>query len=337
MLMYEEDELVIIPMAINAFYSNIGYGTKEIKYTKLVSISSAFLQDMVKYLNKLPDGKCIVIDLSNADYSFRYFEFFQSVGKTVLFVNIDPDILYGKMKDNLPGIKFSRDRKFASLNIDYEDSVDEVCKKVSSEVNDKIYANIIKELIEEVPKNPVTPLKLDSSGLYSNMYVNVKKLFLCPEKYYAVLYGMAKLVKDSDFMFDGFVSSSKNGAMLAYLLGMMLGKKAIHISGIGPKYSMIPGTIQKEVKRRKNYIYVFDFRCTGTEMKILSSLINANEAYIKGAVGIAVYRDEHNDNDKPILSLMSVKKQGIPYKIAGEPDDIIRLVKEEEGNKNGGE
>lgn len=72
-------------------------------------------------------------------------------------------------------------------------------------------------------------------------------------------------------------------------------------------------------------------------MKILSSLINANEAYIKGAVGIAVYRDNDDDNDKPILSLMNVKEQGIPYKIAGDPDDIIRLVNEEDGNRNGSE
>lgn len=251
MLMYEEDEMVIIPIAINAFYSKIDYGTKEIKYAKLVSVSHGFLRDTVKYLNQLPDGKCIVLDLSNVDYSFRYFESFQDVEKPVLFVNIDPSVLYGKMKDNLPGAKFSEDRRFASLNIDYDDTADSVCKKISTEIRDRIFANIIKELIEEVPKNPVKPLKLDSSGLYSNMYVNVKKLFLYPEKYYAILYGMAQLVKESGIIFDGFVSSSKNGAMLAYLLGMMLGKKAIHISGIGPKYSMVPGTIQKEVKKKK--------------------------------------------------------------------------------------
>lgn len=326
MLVYKEEKYEMLPMAMNAFYYNIPLGTKKICYSTNVSINEEFLNRVIDYIDSVEMNKNIFIDMQSVDYAFRLFEKFQKISRPIIFMNIDSNSLRDKLKDNLPNIKLSSNKKNGIINADFDNYMDELCVKYSSLLQHKIYVQIVKELIDDIPKNPVEPLKLDSSGLYSNMYVNVKRLFLYPEKYYAVVYGLAKKIVESKIEFNGFVSSSKNGALLANLLGMMLDKKAIHIMGIGPKYSMNIGNIQKEISKRKNYIYVYDFRCTGTEMKILSALVNANDAYIKGAVGIAVYKNEDDTDKSKMMYLVDIRKEGIPYTIAGEKKNIIQLM-----------
>lgn len=298
---------------------------KKIIYANNVSISEEFLDILFEYIEKMPEGRYIIIDMESVDYAFRLFEKFQKISRPLIFTNINSLMLRDKMKENLPSMQFSNDERHAVLNIRYESSIEEVCLKYASIISHNVYVNIVKDLIDGISQSHITPQKLDSSGLYSNMYVNVKRLFLYPEKYYAIVFGLAKKIVESEIEYDGFVSSSKNGALLANMLGMMLDKKVIHILGLGPKYSMNVGNLQKEIKKMKNYIYVFDFRCTGTEMKILSALINANDAYIHGAAGIAVYKTESADSN--LIYLVDVKKEGIPYKIAGEEEDIIKLMK----------
>lgn len=326
MYIYTEDEFIMIPMAMNAFYYNIPFGAKKIKYANIVSIGEEFMEILIDYIDGIPEGKFIVIDMDCATYAFRLFEKFQEVRKPLIFINLNAPSIYEKVKDNLPELDFSEDKMNATLNIKFDKMVEETCKKYSLLISHNIYVQIVKSLIEDMSAKEFVPQKLDSSGLYSNMYVNAKHLFLNPQDYYVILYALAKKVANSGIEFDGFVSSSKNGAVLANLLGMMLDKKAIHIAGLGPKYNMYVGNLQKEIKKRKNYIYVFDFRCTGTEMKIVSALVNAHDAYMQGAIGIAVYKkDEEDIMKEDIMYLVDIKKEGIPYKIAGEKEDILQL------------
>lgn len=324
MLSYCEKEVIMIPMALNAFYYNIPIGTKRITFAETVSIGEEFLEEVFEFINQNAVGKYIIIDMKNADYAFRLFEKFIQIDAQVVFVNIESNMLREKMKENIPNLQMSSNEQSGVLNMNYDRVAEKICLEYSSICDHKIYVEIVQSIIDNIPDDPIEPQKLDSSGLYSNMYINVKKLFLYPEKYYAIAFGLAQKIVKKELEFDGFVSSSKNGALLANLLGMMLNKKTIHIMGLGPKYSMNIGNVQKEIKRRKNYIYVFDFRCTGTEMKVLSALVNANDAYIQGSIGIATYK---NDNDvKNMMCLVNISDEKIPYKIAGDREDIIKLM-----------
>ncbi len=324
MQIYAEDEFIMIPMAMNAFFASIRLGTRKIEYAKTISISEELLDQIIEIMQDLSEEKYIILDMKNTDYAFKLFEKLQGINRTIIFVNIDSSALQNKMKENLPNIQFSSDENSAVLNKMYDNTIEKICLNYAPIISRKVYVKIVKDLIDNVFRDSAKPQKLDSSGLYSNMYVNVKRLFLEPENYYAIFFGLAQKVKECGIEFDGFISSSKNGALLANILGMMLGKKVIHIMGLGPRYSMNVGNLQKEIKKQKNYIYVFDFRCTGTEMKMLSALINANDAYIQGAVGIAIYKSE--PTDKNLLYLVNIKEEGIPYKIAGEEEDIVKLM-----------
>lgn len=327
MQIYEEHDFVMIPLAMNAFFYNITVGTHKIKYSNSVSVGEKFLDIAIEYFEKIPEEKYIILDLQDTDYAFHLFEKLRIIMRPVIFINILSKSLSDKLKEDLPTIQFSTDEKNAVLNMNFDDTIENVCLEYSSTIPHNIYVKIVRELIDDIPRNPIQPQKLDSSGLYSNMYVNIKRLFQYPEHYYSIAFGLAKKIVDSKIEYDGLISSSKNGALLANLLGMLLNKKVIHIIGLGPKYSMNTGDLQKEIKKRKNYIYVFDFRCTGTEMKALLALISANEAYVTGAAGIAVYKSDYIDIiDNNLMYLVDLKAESIPYKIAGEKEDIIALL-----------
>ncbi len=332
MQVYEEQDFVMIPLAMNAFFYNIPVGTDKIRYSNSVSIGEKFLAILVQYFDKVDEGKYIILDLQDTDYAFHLFQKLKTITRPILFLNIISETLHDKIKEDLPTIQFSAEQRYAVLNISFDDTIKEICEKYSSSViSHNIYVKIVRNLIDDIPQNPVEPQKLDSSGLYSNMYVNVKRLFKYPENYYSIAFGLAKKIVDSKIEYDGLISSSKNGAILANLLGMLLNKKVIHIIGLGPKYSMNTGNLQKEIKKRKNYIYVFDFRCTGTEMKALLALISANEAYVTGATGIAVYKSDQIDIvNNNLMYLVDLKTENIPYKIAGEKEDIITLMSKQQ-------
>lgn len=327
MQIYEERDFVMIPLAMNAFFYNISVGTKKIKYSNSVSVGEKFLDIIIEYFEKIPEEKYIILDLQDIDYAFHLFEKLRIITRSVIFMNVLSKSLCEKIKEDIPTIQFGTDEKNAVLNMSFDDTIKNICLKYSSVISHSIYVKIVRDLIDDIPRKPIEPQKLDSSGLYSNMYVNVKRLFQYPENYYSIAFGLAKKIVDSKIEYDGLISSSKNGALLANLLGMLLNKKVIHIIGLGPKYSMSTGNLQKEIKKRKNYIYIFDFRCTGTEMKALLALISANEAYVTGAAGIAVYKSDNIDVvDNHLMYLVDLKTERIPYKIAGEKEDIIALM-----------
>jgi len=330
MQVYEEQKFVMIPLAMNSFFYNIPVGTYKIKYSNSMSVGEKFLEIIIKYFDKIDKEKYIILDLQDIDYAFHLFQKFRIITRPILFINIFSKTLYDKIKEDLPAIQFSADEKYAVLNMSFTDTIKEICVRYSPAIPHSIYVKIVRDLIDDIPQDPVEPQKLDSSGLYSNMYVNVKRLFQYPENYYSIAFGLAKKIVDSKIEYDGLISSSKNGALLANLLGMLLNKKVIHIIGLGPKYSMNTGNLQKEIKKWKNYIYVFDFRCTGTEMKALLALINANEAYVTGAAGIAVYKSDQIDIvNNHLMYLVDLKTEKIPYKIAGEKEDIITLMRKQ--------
>ena len=120
-----------------------------------------------------------------------------------------------------------------------------------------------------------------------------------------------------------FVTSSKNGAILASILGDLLNIKEIHLLGVGPKYTVQFGDSLDCIKTGKRYLYIFDFMCTGTELKIVSALINSKRAKLRGAVGISRYKEENEMSlDYGISVLVESKDFDITYRVAGRPEEL---------------
>ena len=163
---------------------------------------------------------------------------------------------------------------------------------------------------------------LSSSNIYTNHYVDVKQLFMQPENLNTILYYMTKHLVSKNLEYDAIVSTSKNGAVLATLVGQLIDKDVVHCVNVGPQFALPIQAIEEAFQKSKRYVYVCDFICLGTEVKLLHALMVSRQAVFAGGVGIANYIPLCNEDLKskhsPLASvscLVDLISAGIPYEI----------------------
>lgn len=320
MYSFENDNLSIIPMDFNVFFRSAKEYKKNIRYSKECVVSEMFFDELEIFIAK-SNKKYISIDMKNVISCPKHlFGRLNIYYEKLIFFNVDSQKIRQLLVEELEDLTWIRDNLACYTNIDkyiVEKLVDVDCINARKKEEYKIIKSIVKN------EDGYIQL-LDSSGLYSNSYINVKKLFIDVEKYYFIIFSLAEQLYNFGGHIDAFISSSKNGAILANILGGLLDVKEVHLIGVGPKYSMELGDSVECIKKGKRYVYIFDFMCTGTELKIVSALINSKKAYLPYAAGIAKYK---KDADFHLLSklvvLADTKDMGIDYRIAGAKEDII--------------
>ena len=326
MYIWQNEDYVVIPVSYNIFYRESKKNKRHISFAREFSLSEELLKEISGMIIENKNEKIIAVDMERVNYPGKMFQQLGDLREQVIFFNINNEVVRGKMQENLPRLNCNQEENMCCLNGIISESIINAYITIFVKASQKLYSKILYKITDTCVKD--APIVLDSSGLYSNMYISVKKLFLHPHDYYYILYGMAGEVEKMG-EFDSFISSSKNGAIIATLLGAMLNKKAVHLQGIGPKYSMKFGNKQNEIKRGRTYIYVYDFICTGTESKIVSALITANDAYMVGEIGFARYYSSDRERINSVKNqkcLITTEDAKLDYKIAGSKSDIIKLL-----------
>ncbi len=320
MYSFESDNLSIIPMDFNVFFCTAKKYKKNIRYSKECVVSEMFFDELEIFISE-SNKENISIDMKNVVSCPKHLLRRLNVYiEKLIFFNVKSENIKQLLVEELEKLTWVSDTVACYCDKDnymVEGLVDVECK----DARKKEEYRIIKSLVDN--KDGHIQL-LDSSGLYSNCYVDVKKLFINVEKFYFIIFSLAEQLYNFSGHIDAFISSSKNGAILANILGGLLDIKEVHLIGVGPKYSMELGDSVECIKAGKRYVYIFDFMCTGTELKIVSALINSKKAYLPYAAGIAKYK---KDADFHLLSklvvLADTKDMEIDYKIAGEREDIL--------------
>ena len=81
----------------------------------------------------------------------------------------------------------------------------------------------------------------------------------------------------------------------------------------------------KCIQEERKYAYIFDFMCTGTELKIVSALINSKRGYLVYSAGIARYKENINFNlIKDMDVIVDTKELGIKYKIYPYTENLCK-------------
>lgn len=347
MYIIEETDFIMLPLAYNDFCEDVisisqtGTFAGEISLDRVLSASS--VQKIVSFIAEDMKGKenCYVIDMRNLiSYAEHSFTQFQKI--------IDANIIFFGASDET-GIKLSEDipDKLLDLNDKMKGtkrlSKETICQ-IQSKI-EKIYLNetakIVRWMSHKITSDESDKLTpLDSSGVFCNMYVNAKKLFLDPEKYYFILYQMILRVAKHKGQIDALISASRNGANLANTIGWLLDIKVIHCITLGPKFSLSMQNINKDIRKRKNYFYIFDFMCLGTEVKVLNAILAVKGAKLIGGMGIANYIAIDQSSVQGVISkmdtLIDTRTAKLDYKIAGTKDDILKLLREGEGKDESG-
>lgn len=347
MYIINETDFILLPLAYIDFCEDVisisQTGTFEGEISLERVLSAISVQKIVSFIEEDMKEKdiCYVIDMRNiisyAEHSFA------QLGKLV-----EANIIFFGASDET-GIKLNEDLPNKLLDLsDKMKGTKQLSKKAICEMQirvEKIYLNetakIVRWMSHKIKKNESDKLTpLDSSGVFCNMYVNAKKLFLNPEKYYFILYQMILSVAKYKDQIDALISASRNGANLANIIGWLLNIKVVHCITLGPKFSLSMQNINKDIRKRKNYFYIFDFMCLGTEAKVLNAILAVKGARLIGGMGIANYIAIDKSSEQGVISkmntLIDTRTANLDYKIAGTKEDILKLLEEGEEKDGSG-
>lgn len=321
MFVVNEKNYIIIPVDYNAFFYSAKEHPKKIRYSKDYVITENLFKEIFKCINSNQD-KITILDMRNiVSYNSRMFTDLEPYVDNIIFVNVKNNVtVRQRLVEDIEGIEWEDDSIGFKMNLKFQIDFTNLYKLVDT-YRKKQTIKIIKDFVE----NEKRPILLESSGLYGNYYVNIKKLFLHVDKFYFIMFCLAEIVFPyvMEKKINAFVSSSKNGAIIANILGGLLDVKEVHLIGVGPKYSMELGDSVECIKQGKRYAYIFDFMCTGTELKIVSALINSKRGFLVYSAGIARYKENINFNlIKDMNVIVDTKELGIKYKIFGELEDF---------------
>lgn len=320
----EEEKVHVIPVDFNVFFNNAKEYKNKIRYSPECIISESFFSELCQYIIACKEDEIVAIDMKGvASYPTRLFSKLEKNLSKIVFFNVERDKVQRQLTEDLDNLDWIDDTVgFYSEKTDWE------IKTLLESYCANARRKEIKRIVNQISLNENGRIQyLDSSGLYSNCYVDIKKLFINVNDYYYILFCLAEKVsmQIQKRQIDAFISSSKNGAIIANILGGMLDIKEIHLLGVGPIYSMELGDSLESIKKGKKYAYIFDFMCTGTELKIASALVNSKRAYLDYAAGIAKYkRKEESTNIDTIEVLFYTNEMEKEFRLVGDAKDLMQ-------------
>lgn len=128
---------------------------------------------------------------------------------------------------------------------------------------------------------------LVSSGIYSNMQINLKNLFEDSVNFSYIIYLLWKRVSDDQF--DAIIATSKNGVAFASILGEITGHQVLYFN-IGQMFEEAYNC-SPVIERDKRYLHIYDMICLGSETKVLNALVSAQGGNVYKSVGIVCLSD----------------------------------------------
>lgn len=337
MYIIKNEKYILLPLAYNEFCRDIESLKEREKYDGNIKIERIIdgqtIDNIVEYCNK-NNNLLYVIDMryiiSYENKTFR--KLLEATNAKILIINIGNNMVES-IKEDLKGAYTVVDEKTlssdANLQMIYEEYRDDI-----HNIYHKETVAIVYWMKHNVTEENIKGLKpLDSSGVYCNMYINAKRLFTDSDKYCFIIYELICMIVNNDQEIDALVSASRNGAIIANIIGWLLNKKVIHCTHLGPKFSLAASSFYKDIRKNRKYAYIFDFMCLGTEAKLLNTLLSFRGANLVEGYGIANYINlegvsEHNVFTK-MRSLVNVQKEKMGYRIAGTKEEIEGMLAKE--------
>lgn len=304
----QDDKLIIIDMALNIFL--YGKNSEDIPhFEQSILLKTEWIQKLQQVIiedqKEYPD--CIIgIDMSHItacleSRAFENFTYGIENRENVFFFGLLPEStmcnrIISDMTEEVHKPFFDEESGYVFLSqpaIVQEEKRTKIKKTPQRVVMDEI-SDIVRKLIDNRPSYEL----LCSSSVYADKYIDVKSLFMNPTDLRIILFYLAKKIISENKEYDALVATSKNGSVLAELLGQLLGRESVHCISVGPQFSVSAQTLNNSFEAGKKYVYVGDFVCLGTEVKLLQVLIADRGATLVGGVSVASYLQLDNNDLK---------------------------------------
>lgn len=325
----KQNNTCLVPVAYNSYLYNFEIGNAIPIYENSVNITDSYIENLCENLNVLnKTTDILILDFKNIISCNRGIEKLKDLPlfNNMFIVNVTSDIntsILERLLVCIPDLK--------RVNLSEQEfilCVGDQNPGINSYYVERIYQKHILTVLQKndvVHKKDTISLFLDSSGIYSNTYLYINKIFYSYEAYMYICYQLADKISDDENFnrIDALVSTSKTGAIIASIVGRMLNKKTIHFLEIGPKFQYLKKQSIDKIRKDKEYYIISDFICLGTEIRLINAIIDCLGGSILGGIAVASYislnKSEYNQSIfKSITSLTTITDYEINYEICGK-------------------
>lgn len=354
MFVIDTNVVIIYPVAFNLYIDKLDNFIENINKkqqgefninTLLINetrLDEADVRKIQHDIDQCNNEKIIVIDFQNILIKDnRNFDIFlPDKKKRIIFANLSLETgFFSKtvtdlkapinLQDREKGIVYSNEEvqqyirqngemlKLSKFYCDYIASLINDCLDDSSQLLEKEKSESLESCSDD-DKNKFE--FLESSCVFSKKYVNIRRIFKKPDQGRFLMYCLAYRVKELVGNVGNYklICTSKTGAVIANIVSRMLNVPVVFCVGVGPKFAVKPDEIIEKVQKKESYVYIFDFICIGTELKILSTFISDRKSKLICGVGPASFiRCNHPEivKRKLILNKMHplINVQDYPY------------------------
>lgn len=190
MFVINEKNYIIIPIDYNAFFYSAKENPKKIRYSKDYVISDNLFKEIFECINS-NQNKVIILDMRNiVFYNPRLFGDLEPYIDKIVFVNVgNVGSVKQRLVEDLEGLEWEGESIGFGTGLKVFMMSSNICELINSYRKDKII-----EIIFDLVENENKPILLESSGLYGNYYVNIKKMFLNVDNFYFIMFCLAEMV-----------------------------------------------------------------------------------------------------------------------------------------------
>lgn len=333
-------DLVVIDLALNNFQFKQSKRDNNLSFDENIMLETLWLE-LLK--NELP---ALQKQYPNAMIGIS-MEFIHSCQNNSAFLNFSaniPDVSKVFFYHILPNCDFQArmqsDLEDGGIHPEFDEKAGVLYLKKPVRVDggalvnqcEQVILSRLEETVKKITSIQDPPDLLASSSVYVDHYVDIKRLFMKPDELSLVVYYLSRRLLTLGKEYDALVATSKNGAILATLLGRMIDRDVVCCVNIGPQYALSASAVE-QIQSGKRYVYVYDFICLGTEAKLLHALVTSRRATLVGGIGVASYIPLDNPDlllkHSPLsdldclVNLISAK---ITYHTYMQKDDTNQLV-----------
>lgn len=201
---------------------------------------------------------------------------------------------------------------------DIEDDTKEItfsakAKQVLSALNaEGLYRNCISQMVQKNTRKYDRQWNyLVSSGVYSNMLIDLKGMFYKHIDTMYIIYSLYNRISEWGENFDYFAATSKNGVALATVLCELFQKDLICFN-IGQMFEEIYNR-KSIVEEGKRYVHIFDVICLGSEAKVVNALISAQGGILEKSFGVVCLQNLEVIREKNRYSFLNNVEPLITY------------------------
>jgi hypothetical protein len=285
-------DMTVIPLQLNIMFNNVElfYSSSDSQFLARKPVGDFFTGEWGVLLKKHMEGsngKCFVIDMAGIEGNGKAFEGWDGLGADIVFVNCG-SLIVNSIKsyykealtaiDAEKGIYSNKKLKCLKQKREVKKFEDCVCSYYDIECAKRLHGEGIDNGIQIN----------SSSNIYSNVYIDIRKLFSKGDNMNIFIYGLYRKIRElKDLEFGSFVVVSNNGEIIANILSYIFHKEVLYMMNLGPKIALSNKDLRSKIKKGGRYLYICDFICLGNELKTLDMLLKIHGAKLVYAMGIA--------------------------------------------------